>query len=84
MVWWMSGVVDVCVVDVVQSNQGLVMSLLVVIMIIIPIAIKIFIVITISIIIFIGQVFIGGAVLADVMKDKEEFWITKVLFFSLV
>ena len=25
-----------------------------------------------------AQVFIGGAVLADVMKDKEEFWITKV------
>ena len=23
------------------------------------------------------MVFIGGAVLADVMKDKEEFWITK-------
>ena len=22
MVWWMSGVVDVCVVDVVQSNEG--------------------------------------------------------------
>ena len=28
------------------------------------------------------QVFIGGAVLADVMKDKEEFWITKVFIFS--
>ena len=24
------------------------------------------------------MVFIGGAVLADVMKDKEEFWMTKV------
>ena len=29
-----------------------------------------------------AQVFIGGAVLADVMKDKEEFWITKVFIFS--
>ena len=24
------------------------------------------------------MVFIGGAVLADVMEDKEEFWMTKV------
>ena len=31
-----------------------------------------------------GQVFIGGAVLADVMKDKEEFWITKVSFFICI
>ena len=29
------------------------------------------------------QVFIGGAVLADVMKDKEEFWITKVFIIMM-
>ena len=27
--------------------------------------------------------FIGGAVLADVMKDKEEFWITKVFIIMM-
>ena len=26
------------------------------------------------------MVFIGGAVLADVMKDKEEFWMTKAAY----
>ena len=26
---------------------------------------------------FVGQVFLGGAVLADIMKDKDEFWALK-------